>query len=50
LPAFYSENYVWLLPGESRELTIECATSALAGERPAVRVAAYNSAVQTIRA
>jgi hypothetical protein len=48
LPAFYSDNYVWLLPGEARDFTVECATSALAGQRPAVRVAAYNSAEQTI--
>lgn len=49
LPSYYSDNYIWLLPGESRDFTIACATSALAGQRPAVRVAAYNSAEQTIR-
>jgi hypothetical protein len=48
LPAFYSDNYVWLLPGESRDVTVECATADLGRDTPAVQVSAYNSAAQTV--
>lgn len=28
LPAIYSDNYLWLLPGEEREVTISCPLAA----------------------
>ena len=31
LPAYYSDNYVSLLPGESKEIVIECTKAAKGG-------------------
>ena len=42
LPAYYSENYVSLLPGESRTITIEAASKDLGGARPLVVVDGWN--------
>ena len=42
LPVYYSENYVSLLPGESRTITIEAASEALGGARPLVVVDGWN--------
>ena len=42
LPVFYSENYVSLLPGESRTITIDAALEDLAGARPLVVVDGWN--------
>jgi beta-mannosidase len=42
LPVFYSENYVSLLPGESRTITIEAASQDLGGARPLVVVDGWN--------
>jgi beta-mannosidase len=42
LPAFYSDNYVTLVPNESRTLTIEAATKDLANESPLVAIDGYN--------
>jgi hypothetical protein len=43
LPAYYSENYVSLLPGESRTITIEAALADLGGARPLVVVDGWNA-------
>ncbi|MFE6177178.1 glycoside hydrolase family 2 protein [Streptomyces sp. NPDC056464] len=42
LPTLYSDNYLWLLPGESRTLTLSWPASALVSGSPAVRVEGYN--------
>jgi hypothetical protein len=47
LPAYYSENYVSLLPGERQEVRIECASST--GQRcAAVRVRGWNVQPATV--
>jgi hypothetical protein len=45
LPVFYSDNYVSLLPNESRTITIEVATSDLKGEEALVLVDGWNVGV-----
>jgi hypothetical protein len=43
LPALSSDNYLWLLPGESRTVTLSWPSSALrAGHRPRLQVDGYN--------
>ncbi|SNS74773.1 Glycosyl hydrolases family 2 [Streptosporangium subroseum] len=42
LPTLYSDNYVWLLPGESRTFTLSWPAESLPSGRPAVRVEGYN--------
>ena len=48
LPAFHSDGCLWLLPGETRTVTIECATGSLNGSRPALRISGYNLPAITI--
>lgn len=43
LPTLYSDNYLWLLPGESRTLTLSWPAKALRSGRPKLRVEAYNA-------
>ena len=45
LPVFYSDNYLSLLPGESRVLTITAATADLKGEAPLLAVDGWNVTV-----
>ena len=45
LPAFYSDNYVSLLPQESKEITIDAAVGDLKGELPVVLVDGWNVTV-----
>ncbi len=42
LPVFYSENYIWLDPGESRTITIDAALADLKGDVPLVVVDGWN--------
>ena len=42
LPAYASDNYVSLLPGESRTLTIDAARADLGGEAPVIAVDGWN--------
>jgi beta-mannosidase len=42
LPVFYSDNYISLVPGESRAMTIEAATKDLHGDEPLIEVDGYN--------
>jgi Malectin domain/Exo-beta-D-glucosaminidase Ig-fold domain len=42
LPAFYSDNYVSLLPGESKTITIDAAKADLAGEAPLITIDGWN--------
>jgi hypothetical protein len=46
LPAFGSDNYFSLVPGEHRTVTIECATADLKGDSPKVFVDGWNVAVK----
>ncbi len=46
LPVFYSDNYVSLLPGEGRTLTIEAQTSDLGGEAPLLALDGWNVTVK----
>jgi hypothetical protein len=43
LPTLYGDNYLWLLPGESRRLTVSWPQKALSG-RPVLRAEGYNTA------
>jgi len=47
LPVFYSDNYLSLLPGETRTVTIEAAMADLQGEAPLLMVDGWNVAVQS---
>jgi mannosylglycoprotein endo-beta-mannosidase len=42
LPVFYSDNYLSLVPGESRTVTVEFATKDLGGERAWIEVDGFN--------
>jgi exo-1,4-beta-D-glucosaminidase len=44
LPSLWSDNYVSLLPGEKRELTVRFAADALAGAQPVVALSGWNVA------
>jgi ABC-type hemin transport system ATPase subunit len=46
LPAYYTDNYISLTPGESRRVTIEAAASDLKGEEPLIQVDGWNIAVK----
>jgi hypothetical protein len=43
LPAIYSDNYVTLLPGERRTLSIELNQADTRGERPRIAVSGFNA-------
>jgi hypothetical protein len=45
LPVFYSDNYLSLLPGESKTLTVEAAMADLGGEEPLLAVDGWNVTV-----
>jgi len=45
LPVFYSDNYVSLLPGERKTLTVEAAASDLEGDTPLLAVDGWNVTV-----
>jgi mannosylglycoprotein endo-beta-mannosidase len=46
LPVFYSDNYLSLVPGESRVVTIELATKDLGGEKALIEVDGFNVEVK----
>jgi beta-mannosidase len=48
LPVYYSENYVSLLPGESRTIAIEAGLQDLGGARPLVVVDGWNVTVRAM--
>lgn len=50
LPVFYSDNYVSLLPGEHKSLSIEAALADLGGESPVLAVDGWNIAVTPVPA
>ncbi|MFE7750231.1 discoidin domain-containing protein [Streptomyces sp. NPDC057428] len=49
LPTLYGDNYLWLLPGESRTVTLSWPATALPSGRPALRVEGYNAPAATAR-
>ena len=49
LPTLYSDNYLWLLPGESRLLTASWPATAPGATRPELRVGGYNAPTVTAR-
>jgi hypothetical protein len=48
LPTFYTDNYLSLLPGESRTITVRCQTSSLAGMKPRLHLDGYNIATTSL--
>jgi hypothetical protein len=46
LPVYYSDNYVSLVPNETRTITIEAALSAFSGEEPLVMMDGWNVTVK----
>jgi len=42
LPVFYSDNYITLVPGESRTVTIQFATKNLANNAPLLLIDGFN--------
>jgi hypothetical protein len=48
LPAFYSDNYFSLLPGENRTVSVEFAAANLAGEAPKLIAEGWNIPTQEI--
>jgi mannosylglycoprotein endo-beta-mannosidase len=48
LPVFYSDNYISLVPGESRTVTIEAATNDFAGDQPLIELDGYNVDVRPV--
>ncbi|WP_372506111.1 galactose-binding domain-containing protein [Streptomyces malaysiensis] len=49
LPTLYSDNYLWLLPGESRTVGLSWPSEAGSSRRPVLTAQAYNSPVTTLR-
>lgn len=50
LPVYYSDNYLSLVPGETKTVTIEAAEKDLAGEKPLIAVDGWNINVKGDRA
>jgi hypothetical protein len=48
LPTLYGDNYLWLLPGESRTVALSWPSESLPSRRPALRLEAYNSRAVTV--
>ncbi len=49
VPALYNDNYIALMPGEKRTISISLADADTRGEKPGVRVEGYNLAASTPR-
>jgi hypothetical protein len=47
LPVFYDDNYVSLLPGESKTIKVEAASKDLGGENPLIVVDGWNPVVKS---
>jgi beta-mannosidase len=47
LPVYYDDNYVSLLPGESRTIKVEAAAKDLGGDSPLVVVDGWNPVVKS---
>jgi hypothetical protein len=44
VPALYSDNYIALMPGEKRTISISLEDADTRGERPSLRLEGYNLA------
>jgi hypothetical protein len=42
VPALYSDNYIALMPGENRTISMSLKDADTRGEKPSVRVEGYN--------
>jgi len=42
LPVFYSDNYVFLMPGESKEIMMKFQKQDTRGEKPIVKISGFN--------
>ena len=42
LPALYSDNYVWLMPGERRTIVTRFADADTRGEQPRIAISGFN--------
>jgi hypothetical protein len=49
LPTLYSDNYLWLLPGESRTVHVSWPSTSSTSRHPVLTAEAYNSPVATLR-
>ncbi|MEU9239384.1 discoidin domain-containing protein [Streptomyces sp. NPDC048385] len=49
LPTLYSDNYLWLLPGESRTVRLSWPSGACSTRHPVLTAQAYNSPVTALR-
>lgn len=49
LPTLYSDNHLWLLPWESRTVTVSWPARSLGPGRPVLEAAVYNSRPTRIR-
>jgi exo-1,4-beta-D-glucosaminidase len=49
LPVFWSDNYLSLLPGERREVTVSVRKGDLTGAPPSLLVDGYNAAILSVR-
>jgi beta-mannosidase len=47
LPVYYDDNYVSLLPGESKTIKVEAALKNLGGAKPLVMVDGWNPVVKS---
>jgi len=43
LPAMYSDNYLWLMPGERRAILTEVQDADARGEKPQILVEGFNT-------
>jgi len=50
LPVYYSDNYISLLPGETRTVAIEAAVADLDGQEPTLAVDGWNISTKTTKA
>jgi beta-mannosidase len=48
LPVFYSDNYISLLPGEARSITIQADTNSLHGDSPLLAVDGWNATANAV--
>ena len=50
LPVYYSDNFIWLLPGEKREIILDCKVKEVKGKVPQIVLSGYNTKDKVIPA
>ena len=50
LPVYYSDNFIWLLPGEKREIILDCKVKEVKGKVPQIVLSGYNTEDKVIPA